>query len=173
MKMYAVVHKLVAAIIRILWPLKYASILGVKYGDGCKFIRPNFGTEPYLISMGNHVEITNNVQFITHDGGVWCFRENEPDIDIFGPIIIGDNVFIGINSVILPNVTIGNNVIIGAGSVVASNVEKNTVVGGTPARFICDLDTYYNKNQDNYFQIKNKSPREKRSYLENYFNLKQ
>jgi len=53
-----------------------------------------------------------------------------------GPIVIGKNVWIGANCVILPNVNIGDNVIIGAGSIVNKNVESNTIVAGVPAKFI-------------------------------------
>ena len=53
-----------------------------------------------------------------------------------GKIIIGDDVWIGANSVILPNVTIGNGAIIGAGSVVTKNVQEYAIVGGNPAKII-------------------------------------
>lgn len=56
------------------------------------------------------------------------------------PITIGDNVWIGGNSVILPGLIIGDNVVIGGGSVVTTNVESNTLVAGSPAKFIKKLD---------------------------------
>ena len=52
------------------------------------------------------------------------------------PIILGKNVWIGSNATILQDVSIGDNAIIGAGAVVTKNVEANTIVGGSPARFI-------------------------------------
>lgn len=61
-------------------------------------------------------------------------------------IEIGDNVFIGAGSIILPNVTIGDNVIIGAGSVVTKDIMSNSVVAGNPACRICSLDAYLEKN---------------------------
>ena len=51
-------------------------------------------------------------------------------------VTVGNNVWIGASSVILPGVTIGNNVVIAAGAVVNKNIEDNTIVGGVPAKFI-------------------------------------
>ena len=88
-------------------PVAYARGLGVRVGEGCRLIATHhgtFGTEPYLISLGDHVTITNGVQFVTHDGGVWVFREHHPDIDVIAPITVGNNVFIGINTILMPGV---------------------------------------------------------------------
>lgn len=126
--------------------VKSARRIGVQVGNNCRFFSMNFSTEPFLIEIGDHVTITNGVEFITHDGGVWVFREQFPNINLFGRIIIGSNVFIGLNSVILPNTEIGNNTIIAAGSVVKGKFEDNYVIGGVPARKICSIEEYYNKN---------------------------
>ena len=82
---------------------------------------------------------------ITHDGGVWVFREKEPDIELCRPIVIGSNVFIGFRSIVLAGVTIGNNVIIGAGSIVTSDIPDNSVAAGIPAKVIRSLDEYREK----------------------------
>jgi acetyltransferase-like isoleucine patch superfamily enzyme len=85
-------------------PIKYARSLGVQIGDDCKFIgMPNFGSEPYLIRLGNHVEISNDVQFITHDGGTWVLKglENGSTVLTFRKIVIEDNCFIGAQSIIM------------------------------------------------------------------------
>ena len=73
---------------------------------------------------------------------MWCVREKYPEIDIIKPIIIGDNVYIGYEAVILPGVTIGNNVVIGARSVVTKDVPSNCVAVGSPARVIKSLNDY-------------------------------
>ena len=96
------IWKLYLEYLRIFSSKKYAKHIGVKFGKSCNFVRPNFGTEPYLITIGEHVTIAKDVYFITHDGAVWIFREDEPDIDLFGPITIGDNVMIGLGAKILP-----------------------------------------------------------------------
>ena len=73
------------------------------------------------------------------------FREEIPDLNVFGKIEIKDNCFIGINSIIMPNVTIGPNAVVGAGAVVTKDVPANTVVAGVPARVICSADEYKEK----------------------------
>lgn len=56
------------------------------------------------------------------------------------PITIGDDVWIGGHSTILPGVTIGNGAIVAAGAVVTKDVEPNTVVGGVPAKVIKKIE---------------------------------
>lgn len=146
--------------------------LGVNLGKDCRFLSVNsstFGSEPYLIKLGNHVTITSGVKFATHDGGVWVFREEDPEIDNFYQITVGDNVFIGINTIILPGVNIGNNVVVGAGSVVTKDVPNNTVVGGNPAKKIKDMKEYKNKVFQNADYTKKYSYKKKQRYLMNKF----
>lgn len=128
-------------------PIGYVRSIGVTVGERCVIESFNFSTEPWLISIGNHVEITTGVNFITHDGATWVLRENPKYKDVirFGKITIHDNVFIGHGSIILPNVEIGENVVIGAGSVVTNDIPPNCVVGGVPARIICDIFDYGEK----------------------------
>ena len=126
-------------------PLRYARRIGVEVGQYCKLggiDRGTFGTEPYLVTLGNHVELTLGVRFITHDGAVWVFREERPDIDVIAPITIGNNVFIGMNSILLPGANVGHNVVIAAGAVVVGRIPSNTVAGGVPAKVICTIDAY-------------------------------
>ena len=66
-------------------------------------------------------------------------------MEITKPIIIGNNVYIGNNVILLPGVTIGNNVIIGAGSVVSKNVQDNSVIAGVPAKVIKSTNEYFEK----------------------------
>ena len=125
-----------------------ARILGVKFGHGCKFIGDPvemFGSEPWAISIGNHVELTNGVQIITHDGALWVARSLDKTMekaDIIKKVTIGNNVFVGTNSIILGGVNIGDNVIIGAGSLVNKDIPSNCVAAGTPCRPIKSMDAY-------------------------------
>lgn len=130
--------------------IKKARKLGVTVGQDCRFFSLNFSTEPHLIEIGNHVTITDGVQFVTHDGGVWVFREQYPAINLFGSIKVGNNVFIGLNSIILFNTDIGDNCIIAAGSVVKGKFDANSVIGGVPAKKISTVDEYYQKNINSF-----------------------
>ena len=126
-------------------PIKYARGLGVSIGEKCKFITPpNLGSEPWLIEIGNHVELSGYVTFITHDGSTWVFRNEETYKNVirYGKIIIHDNCFIGMGSHIMPGVEIGENSIVGAGSVVTKSIPANSVYAGNPAHFICTLDDF-------------------------------
>ena len=66
----------------------------------------------------------------------------------FGRIEIGDDVFVGANAVILPNVKIGNRVIVGAGAIVTKDIPDNSVVVGNPARVVCTYDEIEAKNRE-------------------------
>ncbi|SYZ77255.1 acyltransferase [Trichococcus shcherbakoviae] len=146
--------------------------LGVCIGEGCEvYSGVSFGSEPYLIEIGNNVRITKGVNFITHDGGVWVLRNTgiAKDSDIFGKIKIGNNVHIGINSVIMPGVSIGDNVIVAVGAVVTKNVPSNTVVAGVPAKQLKTIDEYYEKNKSRIDYTKHMNPTEKKDYLVNKY----
>ena len=142
---------------------------GVNIGEGCIIDkRVVFGTEPYLITIGNHVRITQGVKFITHDGGLWVPREMgliDKRADKFGRIIIGDNVNIGWNAIILPGVHIGNNVIVAAGAVVTKDVPDNSVVAGVPAKVIESIEEYTEKNVDKIVLTKGLSEEKKRNTI--------
>ena len=118
---------------------------GAQVGESCSIYPTSLGTEPYLVKIGNHVTIATGVEFITHDGGSWLFREEFRDCQVFGPIIIGDNCVIGQNALLLPNITIGSGSIVGAGSVVISDVPPNTIVMGVPARPFGSVEKYKEK----------------------------
>lgn len=121
----------------------YKKYLEINIGRNVRIMgRPRFGTEPYLIKIGNNVTITEGVTFLTHDGGVGLFRSEYKGINVFGRIIVGNDVFIGANTTILPGVRIGNCVVIGAGSVVTKDVQDNVVVAGVPAKTIRAIDDY-------------------------------
>ena len=133
-------------------PIKLARKLGVSVGENCRFINfPMFGSEPYLIQIGDHVTISSDVVFSTHDGGTWVFRDTEKykSVQKFGKIKIGNNCFIGIRSVILPGVNIGNDCVIGACSLVTKDVPSGEVWGGVPAHFITTTEKYAQKVLEN------------------------
>lgn len=143
---------------------KYARYLGVKIGIGCDIQIRDFGSEPYLIEIGDHVQITSGVKFFCH-GGSWVFREKYPRFDCFGKIKIGNNVYFGNNVLILPGVTIEDNVIIAAGSVVTKSVKSGLIMGGNPARNIGEVSKLEEKLLKFNMNTKSLSATEKKDYL--------
>ncbi|WP_215114393.1 DapH/DapD/GlmU-related protein [Exiguobacterium sp. s70] len=113
----------------------------------------NFGSEPYLVKIGDNCTITSGVKFVTHDASIETalnFRkiprvQGNFKIEKMGAITIGDNCMIGVNSIILPGVTIGDNCVVGAGSVVTTNIPSGSLVAGNPAKVISDIETYSDK----------------------------
>lgn len=146
---------------------KYARSLGVKMGKDCRIASHKWGSEPYLIEIGNRVHITSGVSFVTHDGGAWVFREEIRDFDVFGKIKIGDNTYIGNNAIIMPGVSIGKNCVIGAASVITKSIPDNSVVAGNPARFIRSTLDYKQRILPLNAHTKNLSTVEKRKAVLN------
>lgn len=137
------------AIVRVLYDeytiARYFRKQGAQIGNDCRLLVRSLGDEPYLVKLGNHVTVAGGVTFVTHDGAAWIARQQIPDIQIFGPIIIEDNCVIGQSAILLPNIHIGENSIVGAGSTVISDVPANTVVMGVPARPIGSTGKYVEK----------------------------
>lgn len=128
--------------------IKVAINQGMKVGENL-YVQgiPNFGSEPFLIEMGDNVTIAEGISFINHggDGRVTKRIEKYKDGRTFGRIKIGNNTFIGKGTILLPGVSIGSNCIVGSLSVVSSSVPDNTVYAGAPAKFICTIDQYGEK----------------------------
>jgi acetyltransferase-like isoleucine patch superfamily enzyme len=115
--------------------------MGVRIGERCRIYTAHFGSEPWLIKIGNHCCISNDVTFVNHQLN-WPFQDKYASLTGFDRIVIEDNCQIGVNVLILPGVTIGPNAIVGAGSVVVKDVPPNTVAAGNPAKVICTLEEY-------------------------------
>lgn len=156
-------------------PEDYYRSKGVKIGKNVSLIEPiNFGSEPYLISIGDNTSVSFDVAFVTHDGATRVLRNllGNSEIGLYGEIIIGKNSLIGCRSTILPNVHIGDNTIIGAGSLVTRDIPSNVVAVGNPCRVICTLEEYIEKNKDSFFFIQSLDQESKRKYLIDYFEHK-
>lgn len=166
------IFKIYLKILKIVNFRKYAKTIGVNYGHNTIFIGhgTSFGSEPYLISIGNNVLISNEVLFVNHDGGIHVLDKSKyKNVVKYGSISIGDNVFVGQRTIIMPGVRIGNNVVIGAGSIVTKSIPDNCIVAGNPAKFICyyndycensyksnpkyDIDNYKNNKKDEVMKI--------------------
>lgn len=129
---------------------------------------PSFGSEPYLIKIGDDTTISFDVAFVTHDASTRVIRhlpDGDPNTGHFGPIIIGKNCFIGCRSTILAGVHIGDNSVIGAGSVVNRDIPANSVAAGVPCKVICSLDEYRAKHKDDFMYLGPMSQEEKKRKL--------
>lgn len=97
----------------------------------------------WLIEIGENVTMAPRVHILCHDASTKKFLNYTK----IGRVTIGNNVFIGAESVVLPGVTIGNNVVVGANSTVTHDIPDNSVAVGSPARVICSLDEYIEKER--------------------------
>lgn len=151
-------------------PVKYAKKLGVNTLGTVKIYgKVYWGTEPWIITLGDEVYITDGVRFITHDGGTLLFRKYVPDLEITKPIAVGNNVYIGNNVILLPGVTIGNNVVIGAGAVVSKDIPDNSVAAGVPARVIKTYDEYFEKLKKESLHLGHLTYEKKDKALKEYY----
>lgn len=126
---------------------------GINVGEGTYFFDPSNTTvdvqRPWGLTIGEYCKITSGVVILAHDYSRSVLRRKYNDILCeFKKTIIGNNVFIGMNSILLMGTEIGNNCIIGAGSVVSGFFPDNVVIAGNPARIICTLDEYYQKRKN-------------------------
>lgn len=140
--------------------IAYLRKQGIQIGENVTIFEPAHTVidiqNPHLLTIGNHVQITYGVVILTHDYA-WSVLKTMPALDncstgsilgACGHVTIGNNVFIGMNSIITRGVTIGNNVIIGAGSVVTKDCLDDGVYAGNPARRIMELKDYYAKRRE-------------------------
>lgn len=126
--------------------------LGCFIGDNCIFYNPRTTwidvTRPCLITIGNDVRVTHGVIILTHGADWHVLREmyHKP-FGSAGAVTVKDNVFIGMNAIILKGVTVNENAIIGAGSVVTRDVPPGTVAAGNPAKVIMSTEEYCEKRE--------------------------
>lgn len=156
-------------------PRKYAVKVGVKV-NGSLYIyggnRGMFGSEPFMIEIGDNVHITGACQFLTHDGSTLIFRKEIPTLEITKPIKIGNDVFIGYRVIIMPGVTIGNRCVIGAGSVVTKDIPDNSLAVGNPCKAIKTSDELLEKLKCNSLGIGHLVGKEKEKEIKRIFNVK-
>jgi acetyltransferase-like isoleucine patch superfamily enzyme len=88
------------------------------------------------VIIGDNCLITHGVKILSHDGAM---RLIDPTDDGSGTTRIGNNVFVGVNAVILRNITVGDNSVVAAGAIVTRDVPPGTVVAGNPAKVVKEL----------------------------------
>lgn len=97
----------------------------------------------FLVSIGNNVTLTG-VRILAHDAST----QIPLGVSKVGRVIIGDEVFVGQGSIVLPNVRIGSRVIIGAGSVVSRDIPDNSIAVGNPIQIIGTYDDFVEKHRE-------------------------
>lgn len=128
-------------------------------GEGIMWQPRQFPSDPELISIGDNVMLASNVSFVNHDIIAAMLNRKFITQDFEnseGCIEIGDNVMIGMGTIILPNVKIGTNVIIGASSIVSKDIPDNSIAAGVPCRKIGEFNALVEK----YKNVKKMTPDE-------------
>jgi acetyltransferase-like isoleucine patch superfamily enzyme len=121
---------------------------GFKINGTARFIARSVQFDDFSrITLGDRLVASMNVHFLTHDYSfttalIAIGEKPDTDVGILRDIVVGDNVFIGMNSILLPGTIIGNNVIVGAGSVVRGTIPDYSLVAGNPAVVIGDIREY-------------------------------
>lgn len=174
MRLFKIFYKPFVMLYAKICPNSYIKKIGVKllgkihvYGNPYSM----FSTEPWLITLGDNVYITDGVQFVTHDGGTLILRKSVPDLEITKPIIVGNDVYIGIHSIILPGSVIEDNCIIGAGSVVTGHLKTGYVYAGVPAKAIKTIEKYTEKLQTESLHLGHLHGKDKEKALKNHFGI--
>lgn len=119
---------------------------GISIGERCRIYTFLQSHEPSMIQIGNDVTISSGVAFVTHDNSVLKYLD--PMTDVVGKITIGDQCFIGQNSILMLGVTLGERCVVGAGAVVTHSFPPHSVIAGNPARLICTTEDLALKYKD-------------------------
>ena len=127
------------------WLKKKNILKGI--GEGCLWQSRKFPMDPECILIHNNVTIAADVTFVTHDAirHVLGNIDNKYYAPNLGCIEIMDNSFIGLGSIIMPNVRIGKNTIVAAGSIVTKDVPEGTIVAGCPEKVIGNFEEFRQK----------------------------
>lgn len=126
------------------WYGERARNAGARIGENCRFYSLSIFSEPHLVEIGNNVIVSGQVMFVTHDGAIYTAPQPIPGVSgHFGRIRIGDNCFIGMRAIIMPNVELGKHCIVAAGAVVMDSFPDNCVIAGNPAKYVCPASLYH------------------------------
>lgn len=144
---------------------KQGAAIGERTRLNCRV--SSFGSEPYLIEVGNDCLFAANINIITHDGGIKVLNTLDyfdgVSMDKIDKVMIGNNVYIGQSALIMPGVNIGDNCIIGAHSVVTKDIPNNSVAVGVPAKVIKDIDSYHKSSAGKLYPTGSLNRQEKKN----------
>ena len=115
-------------------PLDEAIRQGMQVGEGTRISASSFGTEPWLIEIGDDCTISTGVRLLTHDAALSLAVDDAGRRYSYGRIRVGNRCFIGAGAILLPGVALGDEVVVAAGAVVTASVPSGVVVAGVPAR---------------------------------------
>jgi len=102
------------------------------------------GSHTWHIDIGDDVTLAHRVHILAHDAST----KKHLSYTRIGKVKIGNRVFVGAGSIILPGVTIGNDVIVGAGSIVTRDIADGHVAAGNPARVLCTLEEFLDRRRN-------------------------
>lgn len=137
---------------------------GAEIGENVRAFSPIVSPEPYLIKVGNDVTIAIGVKFCTHDNS--AIKIYEDATDFVGTITIGDDSFIGMNTILMGGVSLPKHCIVGAGSVVTKSfTQEGCIIAGNPAKIIGNINVIREKNKDLRFSFINMTPEQKKNEI--------
>jgi acetyltransferase-like isoleucine patch superfamily enzyme len=149
-------------------PVRFFRSLGVEIGEDVEIFGANlftFGSEPYLVTIGNQVTISHGVDFITHDGGLRVARTQYPGAFLYGRIHVEARCFLGAHTILLPGARVGAGSVIGSGSVVTGPIPSGVVATGAPAKPIKTVDEYVEEKKDLWIDTRGLTPSAKQELL--------
>jgi acetyltransferase-like isoleucine patch superfamily enzyme len=149
-------------------PVAYFRRQGAEIGEGVEIFGANlftFGSEPYLVSIGDQVTISHDVSFITHDGGMRIARTKYPGAYLYGRIMVADRCFLGARCVLLPGADVGEGSVIGSGSVVTGEIPPGVVAIGVPAKPSKSVEEYIAAKRRLWIDTSGLTPDAKREFL--------
>lgn len=144
-------------------PEQWGRHLGATVGHNNLLSKDIWSSEPYLVTIGSHCQLTD-CKIHTHGGGQ-AVRYMDPTFDCFGKVTIGDYVYIGSGAMVMPGVTLGDHTLVAAGSVVTKSCPGGVVIAGNPAKVICTIEEFYEKNKKYNIATKGMSQKEKKKIL--------
>lgn len=126
---------------------------GLSIGRNCAILEDVFIDPSHVwhIVIGDDVTLASRVQIFAHDAST----KRHFGLTRLGKVAIGNRVFVGASTIILPGVTIGSDVIIGAGSIITEDIPSGVVAAGNPARVLCPLTEFLERRSAEMASVPN------------------